>query len=52
MRPQKCKKIKNPKNEADHEEPKVTDGPVVKEIGYFDILKRGKNILNNLDATC
>ena len=50
MRP-KIYKQKKANNEADHEEPTVTDDPVVKEPSYFDILECGKNILNRLDST-
>ena len=30
----------------------VTDDPVVKEPIYFNIFECGKNILNQIDATC
>ena len=39
-------------DESDHEEPLVTDNPVVKDPRYFKLLKCGNNILNRLDATC
>ena len=45
-------KEKDAKNEADHEEPTVTDVPFVKEPGYFNIFKFGKNILKKIDAAC
>ena len=38
------------KNEAENEEPTVTDDPVVKEPIYFNIFERGKNLLNHIDA--
>ena len=52
MRPQKCEQRKYTKNEVDHEEPTVTNYPVVKEPSYFNIFEYGKNILNKFDATC
>ena len=45
-------KEKDAKDEVYHEEPMVTDGPVVKEPSYFNIFLCGKNILNKLYATC
>ena len=52
MRPQKRKQRKYANNESDHEEPTVTNYPVVKEPSYFNIFEYGKNILNKFDATC
>ena len=53
MRPQKIvNKEKYGKNEAENEEPMVTDDPVVKNSSYFDIFECGRNILNKLDAMC
>ena len=52
MRPKKSKKEKYAKNEADHEEPTVTDYPVFNEPSYFNIFEYGKNPLNKLDSTC
>ena len=40
------------KNEAAREEPMVTDDPFFKEPIYFNIFNCGKNLLNNIDATC
>ena len=39
-------------DEADHEDPLVTDNPVTNRPVYFNLLECGKNILNRLDATC
>ena len=44
-------KEKDAKNEEDNEEPTVTDNPVVKEPGYFNIFACGNNLLNKIDAT-
>ena len=52
MRPQKYKKIKDANNEAKHEEHLVTNDPIFREPGYFNIFECGKNILKRLDATC
>ena len=49
---QKKKEKQDAKNEAEHEEPMVTDDPVVKYTIYFNIFECGKNILNKLDAPC
>ena len=38
-------------DETEHEEPLVTDNPVVKEPNYFNPFKCGRNILNRIDAT-
>ena len=38
-------------DENDHEEPPVTDNPVLNEPRYFNLLKCGKNVLSRLDAT-
>ena len=46
------KKEKYANNEAEHEEPTVTNDPVVKQEEYFDIFKCGENILNKHDAMC
>ena len=43
-------KEKDAKNEADQEEPTVTDDPVIKEPSYYKKFERGSNILNKLDA--
>ena len=40
------------KNEADHEEPSITDNPVGKEPSYFNIFERFNNLVNKLDVTC
>ena len=45
-------KEKYANNEADHEEPMVTDIPVVKDPGYFNIFECGKNTLNKIDGMC
>ena len=52
MRPQNHKKEKYTKNETDHEEPLITDNPLIKEPSYFNIFECGKNLLNGLDMTC
>ena len=52
MSPQKRTQKKDAKNEAKHEEPLVTYNSVFKEPIYYDIFECGKNLLNNLDATC
>ena len=39
-------------DETEHEEPLVTDNPVVKELSYFNLFECGENILNRLDTTC
>ena len=41
-------KEKDSNSEADHNEPTVTDYPVVKEPRNFNIFECGKNILNKL----
>ena len=45
-------KEKDANNEAEREEPSVTDNPVVKEPSYFNIFECGKNLLNNIYTTC
>ena len=46
-------KEKDAKNEAEHDEPTVTDDPIfVKDPIYFNIFESGKNILNRIDTTC
>ena len=39
-------------DEIEHEEPTVTDNPVVKEPIYFNLFECGKNIFKRLDAMC
>ena len=48
---QNINKLKDAKNEAEHEETLVTDNPVVKETICFNIFECGRNILNKIDAT-
>ena len=48
---QNINKLKDAKNEAEHEETLVTDNPVVKETICFNIFECGNNLLNKLDAT-
>ena len=44
---------KDARNEAENEEPMVTDDPIVfKEQIYFNTLECGKDILNRIEATC
>ena len=45
-------KEKYAKNDVDHEEPSVTDNPVVKETRYFNIFECGRNLLKKIDVTC
>ena len=49
---QSVNKEKYANNEAEYEEPTVTDDPVVKETRYFNIFECTRNILNNIEATC
>ena len=55
-RPESFHKIINKEKysiyEIEHEEPLVTDNPVIKEPSYFKLFECGKNLLNRLDATC
>ena len=44
-------KEKDTIDETEHEEPLVTDNPVINDTRYFNLFKCGKNILNMLDAT-
>ena len=46
------KKEKYAIDETKHEEPSVTDNPVINELIYFNLFECGKNILNRLDAMC
>ena len=39
-------------DETDHEEPSVTDNPVINEPRYFNLFWCGKNLLNRIDSTC
>ena len=52
MRPQSVNKEKDAKNEAYHEEPSLTDNPVIKNPNYFNIFECGNVLLNKLNATC
>ena len=45
-------KEKDSINETEHEEPLVTNNPVIKEPRYYKPFECGKNILNSLDVTC
>ena len=44
------KKRKDTIDGTEHEEPLVTDNPVIKEPSYFNPFKCGKNILNMIGA--
>ena len=39
-------------DEIEHEEPLVTDNPVINGPIYFNLFECGKNILSRLDSTC
>ena len=45
-------KEKDTFDETEHEEPLVTDNPVINDLRYFNLFECGKNILNRIDATC
>ena len=39
-------------DETEHEEPLVTDNPVINGQIYFNLFQYGKDLLNSLDVTC
>ena len=45
-------KEKDTIDETEHEEPLVTDNPVINDTRYFNLFKCGKNILNKIDRMC
>ena len=45
-------KEKDAIDEAEDEEPLITDNPVINYTRYFNLFKCGKNFFNNIYATC